>query len=699
MAARGTVKRRNHGPRSDTHVPEERQVHPPTSGKKTTSSSSTSKSLNEILETLKISYSNENGLLAGDLNLPPLQTLENLLKNLTKLNDQLEMISNLNAINIKEITRIKDRGPDIKDDLESSPPAHRLSIKKDESLYTSDEDQEMIDDDTKASTADDKQSVHTGPETTTDSTDIVKEEPETQSRYPELAMEDYPQKKKHAPEFVKNPKSEFVTPQSLPAAAHALGLFTESNTLSSTGEVDLKLKYGVASYPSTDLKDKLPGAIPNIDFSKSKPPNQVQFATFQAFIENFFRSFSEEDIKFLKRSYVDSVNISNDAAYNPALNPFLTPKLGPLYTKVWNEEEQQENYTTTIKEPSVDQFKPKGSNEKLTEDILESERFTLGPLLSRLLSAMVQESDFSNPISSNSSTSNMDNENDTDDKKTTTALSLLQQQQQPVRIPSVNVDFNTLEERLKSELKYIGLLNTNPEDENGQVDYETAQGTDSTINGSVNPNAETQRTIDNEPKWTNVEDDEVSQELRSLQGNLKELNAKNNKRKRALIPVIETQLSWQEYLSILDDLDKQVDQVYLKRIKVPKHKKKKGSHQIPPSLQLQINNQQHMANQNIKSVLEKRQKWITKISPLFYKVPNEEVDDSKTQGDSEADIEPEQSAALDPLQLSDGGYMKKHPMRSIFNSIDYEANEEEDEEMDEENIVGKDKEKDDDLGL
>ncbi|GMF63607.1 unnamed protein product [[Candida] boidinii] len=76
----------------------------------------------------------------------------------------------------------------------------------------------------------------------------------------------------------------------------------------------------------------------------------------------------------------------------------------------------------------------------------------------------------------------------------------------------------------------------------------------------------------------NRQDDEISSDLRSLQKELKEVTLKNMKRKKMLLPLVEEQMAWQEYISILEDLDKQVEQSYRRRISVtPKKSKKKGS--------------------------------------------------------------------------------------------------------------------------
>ncbi|KAH3671213.1 hypothetical protein WICMUC_004730 [Wickerhamomyces mucosus] len=632
-----------------------------TAGKKTTTkSSSPTKSLSEILKILNLTYDSENGFLVGDLSQPQLSVLENLRKSLIKLNDQLEIVSNLNQLQIDEILQQKNDGSrskqqriktdvevqinEIKQDKNENPKSEaNENVKETQSTekphtvkYEEDEDLNK----NELQGKDEEGGKISDSEIFTDAND----EPPRR-----LSITTGQQ------EFVKNPKSEFVTSQTLPTAAHALGLFTESNTLNTNGEIDLKLKYGVASYPKSDLKDKLPGIIPNVDFSKSKPNNQVQFTTFQTVIENYFRNYAEDDLKFLKKTSVDT----GIADYKPELTPFLIPKLGELYSKVWNAEELQENYTSINKEPTIDNFKPKGTSNELSDDILDSENLSLGPLVSRLLSAVIRDSDELTSANLNDNGTN-DNDDDYDSANKITTITALPQQQ-GWKVSSVNIDYETLEERLKRELKFVGLYNVNP-DGDGEDDDENKD------------------LKEDSPNWLNIQDDEISKELRNLQQQLKTVVKKNNKRKKALLPVIEKQLAWQEYLSILDDLDKQVDQVYLKRIKVPKNKKKKATNgQIPLSIQLQINNQQQVANSNIRSILEKRNKWISKISPLFYKRRKLNKDRSNTENEAEMDTD-EQQKEIDILELSDGGFMKKHPFENILDDLNYDEDDEEDED-------------------
>jgi hypothetical protein len=65
--------------------------------------------------------------------------------------------------------------------------------------------------------------------------------------------------------------------------------------------------------------------------------------------------------------------------------------------------------------------------------------------------------------------------------------------------------------------------------------------------------------------WDAREDDEISITLRSLQKELREVMKVNKARKQRLLGLVNNHLAYQEYNTILDDLDKQVEQGYLKR--------------------------------------------------------------------------------------------------------------------------------------
>ncbi|ODQ68481.1 hypothetical protein NADFUDRAFT_81433, partial [Nadsonia fulvescens var. elongata DSM 6958] len=142
------------------------------------------------------------------------------------------------------------------------------------------------------------------------------------------------------PEFEKNPKSEFVESQTLPLSL--LNLFDEkklAQSLPTTGQDFLKQKYGVASYPTVNLQELLPGKIPDQDFTRAKPSNQVQFSTFAAAMEPYLRPFTEDDISILMQKHVPLADGNPLISTDANLSPYIIPNLGPLYTEVWAEED------------------------------------------------------------------------------------------------------------------------------------------------------------------------------------------------------------------------------------------------------------------------------------------------------------------------------------------------------------------------
>lgn len=458
---------------------------------------------------------------------------------------------------------------------------------------------------------------------------------------------------------VKNPKSEFVISQTLPMAAAALGLFNEEG-LKTTGEDYLKRKYDVASYPADDLKELLPGELPDMDFSHPKPTNQIQFNTFLSSVESVFREFNDDDVKFLKSNYIIPTSLQVEKTYDPEVTPYIIPRLGPLYSETWLKEDNSHNIVDTSPPPVNDpsSILPRKSASDINDSTLDSEDVSCGPLVSRLLSAILKD-EGDNPTNNSNNTNatnrqsvsvkeengqfllnNITNDDTVSQEQTpslVTAHTPMSEADESIKhlyggttstlpnpqlwkINSVNIDYPTFEERLKRELKYVGIYINLPKDEN-------------------NPNGD-------DPDWlTGREDDEISAELRELQSTLKQVTLKDQKRKAALIPLVEKQLAWQEYSSILDDLDKQVDQAYIKRIRVPKKRKKhssSASSAVAGGTASQAA-QQKAANSSLKSLLDKRQRWISKIGPLFDK--------------------PE--------------VMKRMPKESVFRDIDQEEEEEE----------------------
>lgn len=429
--------------------------------------------------------------------------------------------------------------------------------------------------------------------------------------------------------FVQNPKSEFVASQVLPISA--LGLFDDT-----AGDDDLKAKYGVASYPAQDLSPFLPGPIPDEDYTRAKPPNQVQGTTFAAFLEPYFRLFNEEDLAFLQQRTVGTEVVS----FGRTISPYVIPPLGPLYTDVWAEEDrhhhQHPSYNVTPAPRAVDpdQYIAHGSAHDISDMNVETGRVVVGPLTARLMSAILpedggEEESTSMPPSVTQIT-----------PESIDALSA----ESAAAAKQVLASFSGLEERLMREFRYVGILDMNILRQDVKNRHQFKLAIDSSNDMGVDND-------DLELDWNNgAEDDEVCREMRELQAKLRVVTAKNQKYKRRLLPHVQEQMAWQEYTSILDDLDKQVDQVYLKRLRVPKSKKKKTSSapaEASPAPSTSAVAKVVDQKPATRAALDKRTRWMTKIGSVFrphYLMWRSHME-SKFDGDDEDEDDEEEEEA------------------------------------------------------
>lgn len=520
---------------------------------------------------------------------------------------------------------------------------------------------------------------------------------------------------KPTPEYEKNPKSEFVESQELPISI--LGLFDENaveDGIPVNGEEYLKKKYGVASYPKNDLKDQLPGDIPDMDFTKAKPPNQVQFSTFSSYIEPYFRQYTEEDLAFLQQKFVTmpvpSNASSSSAAADPnqvkkaLLSPYIIPPLGALYTSTWAAEDgPNPGYNLSPPPmPSKEEVEARGNSDAILDDALETESISCGPLASRLLAALMSESTFDDNIKSDNIKSEEGDYPDHSVKiedgvsMTVETCSIDDDDVEPVgdtavsalidgnwKISSLKTDYGSLEDRLKREFKYVGILDMNllQKEEKIRQKFEMkfsntgngnvpggggggvggvgvgngvgvggggGQGTPGTVPGGVAGGTTATSAEDFGIDWIKGrEDDEVCHEMRILQRELRRVSYLNRAYKHRLYPITQEQMAWQEYSHILEDLDKQVDQAYLRRSRAnarPKKKKSLAAH--PPAAAAAAasgtsgaagaagavgagtgaagagaasgaNPNNLEQPQRLKALLDKRTKWITKIGPVF----------------------------------------------------------------------------------
>ncbi|KAG0056913.1 Transcriptional regulator [Gryganskiella cystojenkinii] len=289
------------------------------------------------------------------------------------------------------------------------------------------------------------------------------------------------------------------------------------------------------------------------DFSKVKVANQVPIATFWASMDPYFRPFTESDRIILEEE-------------GDPITPLMIPPLGKHYIDAWAEEdrslmpfegfESRRNSVDSLKDTAPSRNLVNSTPFELTDENLEQDEVSCGPLTERLLSSLIAE-EVIEP---------KEVKDDEDEQNT---------------VQSGPQNYAELEERMKRELRYIGLLG----------------------NEEIN--------------WDAREDDEISITLRSLQKELRDVMKVNKSRKQRLLGLVNNHLAYQEYNTILDDLDKQVEQGYLKRIRNTKAKKSKKT-AAPKSL-----------SENAIQAMDRRKRFVQGLGPLFppenYTIPTKSI--------------------------------------------------------------------------
>lgn len=571
-------------------------------------SHSATTTLGDIIDELRLKYDSSVGLLDGNAirKIPNLNTLHNLSKLLAKLGKNLEEVKQNDANLLRRVNKLSDDSDENKGETEASEAQKReLEENEEESMPLAKRKKKdpikLEDDDQISEVSSPKDSVLDSDKQLEEVASAGDNKEQINSKYdpvPPIQSGSFTPK---TDTRLKNPKSEFVTSQTLSAETIAeLGLFSDSNNgLETHGKEYLKRKYGVASYPENDLKDMLPGVIPDIDFSKSKAPsNQVQFSTYQSYIESYFRPFSNDDIKFSNEKFVIPPGFEK-RDYDPATTPYLIPRLGPFYADVWAEEDvalRSKLSSPVSQRPPLESYKPKGNFENLTDEKLLTEDISCGPLSSRLLSAVLsvhevkdKDNDEAGDDLSESEQEKIKEEDGTGDLFGEDSATQLDSGDTFQVTSEVN-DYFSMEERLKRELKFIGIFMNLQRDDDDKPKK----------SGNI---------IDSDDWILKREDDEICAELRELQEELKGAVVRNRQRKKYFVPILEEHLAYQEYCTILEDLDKQVDQAYIKRLKA-KSKKKKTPEVINTA-------QQQAANSGLKALLDKRSRWINSIGKLF----------------------------------------------------------------------------------
>ena len=259
----------------------------------------------------------------------------------------------------------------------------------------------------------------------------------------------------------------------------------------------------------------------------------------------------------------------------------------------------------------------------MDDETAETDQISNGPMMNRLLSCMRFEHRISptdekeKPNGVTNSTNGDVNMNGTDSADTVNATSEDKSLPSATAIPETALPASArnpsnapklngveMDERLKQELRFIGFI--------GQ---------------------------DAEPDYEGHFDDEVAERLRMLQAELKEVSIINGAKKARIEKLAKDQMAHQEYSTILDDLNNQVQGQWLKSSRGANKKKNPpkakaggaggGSHPIAVG-----NSRASVARSTIsdqtRQLMTRREKWANQIGPIF----DEEITKVRTEGDS-----------------------------------------------------------------
>ena len=180
-----------------------------------------------------------------------------------------------------------------------------------------------------------------------------------------------------------------------------------------------------------------------------------------------------------------------------------------------------------------------------------------GPLTERLISALMEEE--------------VDLTSDAESSSETIAESLISPTSiAPRSKQQMKEEMYDMEERLKRELAYVGLID------------------------------------ESKVQLAATENDEITRELRLLQNDLRRVARLNNERKSVLYERAVDEMAYQEYTHLVDEVNKLVDQSYQKRSKLIK-KKKKAANGIffkpPPD--------------GVLALLDRRRRLLQELEPIF----------------------------------------------------------------------------------
>ena len=284
---------------------------------------------------------------------------------------------------------------------------------------------------------------------------------------------------------------------------------------------------------------------------------------------------------------------TNMVSQGDRVTPFILPRRGPRqYKEIWADEDGAMAIDTN--NDRLPPNEPRGSMDIMTDELAETEEISTGPMLARLLSTMRPEkrSDATTNGEINGTTNgdSMDLDDSTifDSQRQPPATQMPESTQPGWKAPATvgKTDYATLEERIMQEFRHIGFLS----------DVDT-------------------------PDYSGHFDDEVAARLRYLQSELRKQSVINGARKARILELTEERMAQQEYNTIADDLDNQLNTAYLKRNRnIGKGKKNAkrpggaggGSHPVNAAAGIS----RPSVGEPIRTLMERKSQWNNTIGPV-----------------------------------------------------------------------------------
>lgn len=393
-------------------------------------------------------------------------------------------------------------------------------------------------------------------------------------------------------------------------------------------EEELKEIYSVAVFPKSDLSDLIPGDPPDKDFSSAKPSNQISFSTFSTYIEPYFKPFTEEDLGFLRER-------------GDRVLPFTIPNRGKKhYTEIWAEEDgaMQLDSPPHGRDKQLPPNQARGSIEHMDDEVGETDKLAVGPLLSRLLAATRGESRPQSDEERQGATNGVTNTSggpdthmangdagdhgpngttvDDDSKPQTTPPATFMPESNSEawkKATHPRLDYAQVDERIKQELRHMGFL---PREE-GPSNSSSNNTNNNTNTNNANTNGSN---INLEAEFDGAFDDEVAARLRLLQDRLRQQVLVNGARKARLTDLVRERMAYQEYQTILEDLDSQVQAAYTKRTRTmgkSKKAKRPGAGAAVAAAQGAAGMARPGIGDVTRTLMERRKRWINTIGSVF----------------------------------------------------------------------------------